>query len=53
MGLSIADGPLTFDLQADDEEEDRHQPVVDNAVEVLGESNEPTETSTGVDHNAS
>ena len=37
----LADGPLAFDLQADDEEEDRHQPVVDDVVEVLGEMERP------------
>ena len=37
----LADGPLAFDLQADDEEEDGHQPVVDDAVEVLGEMERP------------
>ena len=37
----LADRPLAFDLQADDEEEDRHQPVVDDVVEVLGEMERP------------
>ena len=37
----LADGPLAFDLQADDEEEDGHQPVVDDVVEVLGEMERP------------
>ena len=44
----LADHELALDLHADDEEEERHQQVVDHVAEVLVERYEPTSTRTTV-----